>query len=246
MMMLLFILFLATSACKTTQMSVSPKKPTTKERLDLDKLFTGYMFNDESIDIQRATMIAKKTDEFLKLLQKYPSLRNAKDHQGNTLLLRALKGIQITIAGANQEDISEEWLPVPMEWIHALLKAGADTNARDREGKTALHHAAQTVNVPLMETIIAYHPDTTLKDNASNRAADYLVSSEEDDADTKKSKAYLSKLIAEYEENRIKQAHSAFRNIYETTGYNLPERTVSIITHYDVKKEKTAKKNDPE
>jgi ankyrin repeat protein len=54
--------------------------------------------------------------------------------------------------------------------VRAMLDAGFDVNARNREGMAALHSAAVWGNLPLVEMILKHQPDLTLKNNHGGTA----------------------------------------------------------------------------
>lgn len=57
--------------------------------------------------------------------------------------------------------------------VDEVLSAGADVNAVDREGKTALHHAAQRDYSKTAELLLFHGADTSIRDNYGRTAKDY-------------------------------------------------------------------------
>lgn len=57
----------------------------------------------------------------------------------------------------------------------ALLYAGADINARTKDGATPLMLAALSTKINLIKFLIAHGADATLKDNAGKTAYDYAL-----------------------------------------------------------------------
>ena len=58
-----------------------------------------------------------------------------------------------------------------------LIKAGADVNAKDRQGETALYSCATTSNVGFVELLLANGADPTIRTNDGRTAHDICAPS---------------------------------------------------------------------
>ena len=74
------------------------------------------------------------------------------------------------------KDLSPEQLPQEIEVVTALLRGGADPNARNRAGLTPLMRAARGAWSPsLIERLVEFGADPKLKDSEGKTAIDYAV-----------------------------------------------------------------------
>ena len=65
------------------------------------------------------------------------------------------------------------------EIIERLLDKGADANAKDNNGKTALMHAAFLGNLETMELLLNNNADTSIKCNCGKTALIYALENEQ-------------------------------------------------------------------
>ena len=59
--------------------------------------------------------------------------------------------------------------------IDAIIQQGADVNAKDAEGLTALHHAAQADNGNAVKRLLSNAADPTIQDGQGRTAMDIAV-----------------------------------------------------------------------
>jgi ankyrin repeat protein len=99
---------------------------------------------------------------------------NAKTNKGRTALMYASSTTRSRKLGTLEFTLvlcAEEW-PQRTECIKALLAAGADVNAKDNEGKTALREAAWKGGADSLKALIAAGADVNAKDKEGYTALD--------------------------------------------------------------------------
>jgi ankyrin repeat protein len=98
---------------------------------------------------------------------------NARDNDGQTPLIHAVRGWKSeAIRSLNAADelgpwgviVAENW---QLDTVKFLLQAGAETNAADHAGKTALMHARDT---EVVKALLASGADANAKDNSGRTA----------------------------------------------------------------------------
>ncbi len=70
-----------------------------------------------------------------------------------------------------------------LEIVRELINAGADMNAVDRSGKTALHYAAIRHRIDVYELLLLNGANQFIKDDLSHQAIDYLHFGADDESD---------------------------------------------------------------
>lgn len=123
----------------------------------------------------------KDWDGFSLLMEKKADVNLATPHGGTALHYAAGHGDLSMVNnlighGANVNQPGEKLGSPPLitacrDWAHSyivgpLLAAGADLNARDKDGRTALHHAVcPLLNIPLVELLLEKGANPALADN---------------------------------------------------------------------------------
>ena len=119
--------------------------------------------------------------DFRMLMEKNADMNLATPHGGTALHYAAGHGdlamVKALVArGANVNQTIKKSGETPLitacrDWAHSyivspLLSAGADVNARDKNGRTALHYAVDPLlNIPLVELLLEKGADPTQADN---------------------------------------------------------------------------------
>ena len=60
------------------------------------------------------------------------------------------------------------------EIVQVLLEHGAEINAQDPEGQTALHYACSVGHQEVIKVLLKFHPDLQVKDNDGCTAQDVI------------------------------------------------------------------------
>jgi ankyrin repeat protein len=143
------------------------------------------------LDVFEAATIDDAT-RLRELLDADPALVSAYSGDGFTALhfaayFGATAAIDVLLrAGANREAVTQNFLAnMPLhaaaaggriESVRLLLQAGADPNARQHAGYTALMTAAFSNRRDLVEVFIAFNADVSLRNDEGKTAADVAAS----------------------------------------------------------------------
>ncbi|MEI6035811.1 MAG: ankyrin repeat domain-containing protein [Verrucomicrobiae bacterium] len=117
---------------------------------------------------------------FLLLMEKKASTAPFTPHGGTALhyaaghgelaMVKALLASGADVQSPAQRNGDTPLIAACRDWAHSylvvpLLSAGADVNARDKDGRSALHHAVEPLlNLPLVEMLLEKGADPTLAD----------------------------------------------------------------------------------
>ena len=161
-----------------------------KGRLDLVKKFCNYEFNPifnngfEDYFTTAMHIAAQKGD--LEILKEMP-FENDTDSQGNTAIFEAISKGHFAVVGnllKNKASLDVFNSKGHNPLLHAcslihekpqivdlLLASGADFNARDKEGMTALHHASLHGHNTIVNILLEHAPENVVRQDFLGRTA---------------------------------------------------------------------------
>ncbi|MDR3458658.1 MAG: ankyrin repeat domain-containing protein [Verrucomicrobiae bacterium] len=138
------------------------------------------------------TAVLSDKPEVVAILLKHKAAPNVVDSAGNTPLVYALdrrtseSARALLAAGANPDAIRYDGFPaivlvvaantVDVELLKSFIKAGANVNATDRDGKAALHWAADKNRKDLVELLVQAGADVNLRTKSGLTPLNYAKS----------------------------------------------------------------------
>jgi ankyrin repeat protein len=191
---------------------------------NIAELFKGSVFHDEMADKEKLQLQSQK----LKALKKLSSI-NIQDEFGRTPLMYAARGFETTLWGANQEDVTTLYEPLRNEWLTYITQQEPDVNLQDKQGKTALHYAVESGNIPMVEYLLKWGQDLSLKDTDNKIARDYTAINSQDNAREQRTKNTIRKMLDDHAQQ--------FRKSTDAELSCLPERITSMINNYNLNKQ---------
>lgn len=161
-----------------TQPATAPS--TQPQNADANRLLDAVRMND--VALVRSIL---KSDR---------SLANAKDESGLSALHWSVFGsveiVNLLIEAGAKMDPRDDFQSTPLlrakdpKIVEALLKGGANINAQDKAGMTAIHAAAVRGPTDVLRLLLSYNPDLSLKNSRGQTALDVATRAKNDAAVT--------------------------------------------------------------